>query len=68
MFKPVLSLAALGVGGYVAYRVVMALLVPVMALLAGIVVLTIKGAIALLLVWLAYRLYRKVMSAEPGAA
>ena len=68
MFKPVLGLAALGVGGYVAYKVAMALLVPVLALLAGVLILVIKGAVALLLVWLAYRLYRKLMATETPVA
>jgi len=68
MFKPVLGLAALGVAGYVAYKMVMALLVPVMALMAGLLIFAIKGAVAVLLVWLAYRLYRKLMATPTTVA
>ena len=67
MFKPVLGLAAIGLGGFVAYKVLMALLVPVMALVAGVIVLTIKAAVALVLIWLAYRLYLKLMKTEAAS-
>lgn len=63
--KRILGLAALGVSGYVAYKVVWALLVPLVALLATAVVWGLKLLLVAVLAFAAYRLYLK-FAQPPG--
>lgn len=62
MLKPLLTLAALGVAGFVAWKLVWVMLLPMFFGLLGV---AIKVALIALLVFVLYKLFRRVTATGP---
>jgi hypothetical protein len=59
MWKPVLMVAAAGVGGYVIWQVVWTFLLPILGALLGFLWFAIKIGLVALAIWWVYRLITK---------
>jgi hypothetical protein len=62
MLKPLLTLAALGVAGFVAWKLVWVMLLP---MFVGLVALAIKIALIALLVFVLLKIFRRVTATGP---
>lgn len=62
MLKPVLGVAALGLAGFLIYKALWVLVLPLVALAAGILITVLKVALIVLLVWVGYKIFKKVMA------
>ena len=60
MLRPVLSLAAVGAAGFVAFKLLWLLLLPLVGALVGFAVLAIKVALIVVLVLVALKLFRSM--------
>jgi hypothetical protein len=63
--RPVLTLAALGVAGFVVFKMLWLLLLPLVGALVGFAVLAIKIALVVALVLIAIKLFKKI--SEPAS-
>jgi len=62
MLKPLLTLAALGVAGFVAWKVVWVMLLP---MFFGLLAIAIKVALIALLVFVLFKLFRRLTATGP---
>jgi hypothetical protein len=62
MLKPLLTLAALGVAGFVAWKLVWVMLLP---MFFGLLALAVKIALIALLVFVLYKLFRRATATGP---
>lgn len=62
MLRPIVTLAALGVAGIVVWKLLWGLLLPIVAVALGLVFTVLKLALVAFLVYVAYRLFQKVMN------
>ncbi len=60
MLRPALTLAALGAAGYVAWKLIWMLLLPLVGTLVGLVMWLLKAAVIGLLLVLAYWVFKRV--------
>lgn len=60
MLKPILTFAALGVAGIVAWNLAWVVLVPIFGVVLGFVVTLLKIALVIFLIWLAYKMFEKM--------
>ena len=60
MLRPVVTLAAIGAAGFVAFKLLWILLLPLVGAFVGFVALAIKIAIIVALVLIAIKLFRKI--------
>jgi threonine/homoserine/homoserine lactone efflux protein len=65
MLRPFLTLAALGVAGVVAWKLLWGLVLPVIAVVLGAVFLVLKIALVAFLVYLAYRMFQRLLERRP---
>ncbi|HWP38763.1 MAG TPA: hypothetical protein VNL18_14550 [Gemmatimonadales bacterium] len=65
MLRPFLTLAALGVAGVVAWKLLWGLVLPFVAVILGAVFFVLKIALVALLVYVAYRMFQKLMERRP---
>jgi threonine/homoserine/homoserine lactone efflux protein len=68
MLRPILTLAALGVAGVVAWKLLWGLVLPFIAMALGIIFFVFKLALFALLIYVAYRLFHKLIERRPEAA
>lgn len=60
MLKPILTLAALGVAGIVAWNLAWVVLLPVLGVVLGFVFTLLKIALVIFLVYLGYKMFEKM--------
>ncbi|HEX9582372.1 MAG TPA: hypothetical protein VF970_14810 [Gemmatimonadales bacterium] len=65
MLRPVVTLAALGVVGVVAWKLLWGLVLPFVAIALGLVFTVLKLALVAFLIYLAYRLFQRVINHRP---
>jgi len=67
MMRPLVTFAALGLAGVVAWKLLWGLLLPLVAVALGAAVFVVKIALAAFMFFLAYKLFQKVMERRPEA-
>ncbi|MBI3982252.1 MAG: hypothetical protein HY337_05030 [Gemmatimonadetes bacterium] len=65
MLRPLVTLAALGVAGVVVWKLLWGLVLPFIAIALGAVFLVLKIALVALLLYVAYRLFQKLIERRP---
>lgn len=68
MFRPLLGFAALGLASLVAWKFFWAFLLPVVAIVFGLLLTVLKIAVMVALLYLAYRFFRRMANNGAQAA
>jgi hypothetical protein len=67
MLRPVLIVGAVGVGGYLAWQVIWAVVLPMLGALLGFVWVAVKIALLVGLAFLVYRMFKKSIANKQEA-
>jgi len=67
MMRPLVTLAAVGLAGVVVWKLLWGLLLPLVAVAIGAALFIVKIALAAFLLFLAYKLFQKVVERRPEA-
>lgn len=65
MLRPVVTLAALGVVGLVVWKLLWVLLLPLVGMALGLAFTVLKLGLIALLIFVAYKLFQRVMNSRP---